>query len=79
MAVVVEDTVEFDDEEDDDEVDDDGNDDMGFWGNPRSDMGPLLGLVGEGIEKRLALGGCWRGSTIISEDSVEAVVLARKT
>lgn len=75
----MEDTVAVDDEEDDDEVDDDGNDGMGFCGNPRSDMGPLLGLVGEGIEKRPALGGCWRGSTIISEeDSVVAVALVCK-
>lgn len=80
MAAAVGDTVEVDDEEGDDEVVDDGNDVMSFFRNPRSDMGSFLGLVGEGIEKRPTLGGCWQGSTITSdEDSVVAVVLVCKT
>lgn len=57
MAVAVEDTVDVVNEDDDDEEEEEGNDDMGFCNSPRSDIGPLLGLVGEGIEKRPALGG----------------------
>jgi hypothetical protein len=57
VAVAVEDTVDVVNEDDDDEEDEEDNDGMGFCKSPRSDMGPLLGLVGEGIENRPALGG----------------------